>query len=639
MRYWRHLAREHVVSDDVCNGRGNHSTFRKEIRGGCMVIFGAYPAMTRFFWVLFFFRRRMKTMNIKIVLCLLVSVVGATSAAELIGYWPLNGDPNDQSGNNHDGIAVNVSWDEGVDGQALKLVSGNQYVEIAPSDFATTNSLTVSFWARVDSWNDNWNTAISFGGEDSGWACKRDGGGGSWRFVHRGNPEISWSTAGPSVDLGQWAHYAVTWNDATHTFRWYKNGLEYSSHDLGAHTMLYDAQWPVMIGACSQGGAHQFLTGSTGQAFIDEVRIYDYALSADEVFELYAKIMPDPVFISGSGRLLLNTGETAKLTVSVKSLSDVSYQWYKDGAMLIDQSAKISGSQSASLTITDVAASDLGTYWCVATNEGGATTSGTMVLDVKRLIGYWPLDTVVGTDPNCYTPDLSGYGNDALLVNGPTLIEGPGQNNNAMMFEATSQTMLMVSNESYFDSLNSDMSVSAWVKTTWSGGDWRPVVTKGGEDNVGWQLRQYWNTGQANFTLRGTASGDELASGYNVNDDSWHLLTGTYDGTTRKIYIDGILRNSVGDSGSIAENDYLLLIGANPWNSYYTGAIDDVRLYNYALTAEEVALQYVAVMGGSVCTSRPEFDFNGDCIVDVQDLAVMVDGWLECGIYPYDACP
>ncbi|MEN6309529.1 MAG: LamG-like jellyroll fold domain-containing protein, partial [Anaerohalosphaeraceae bacterium] len=422
------------------------------------------------------------------------------------------------------------------------------------------------------------------------------------------------------------------------TFIWYKNGLVISARNLDGHVMTYDMQWPVMIGACSQDTAHQYLPGTGGQALIDEVRIYDYVLNADDIFELYGIVKPEPVFLSQPISNVADTGGSVNFKISTKSLTEVNYQWYRDGDMLTDEDNKVAGSQTDSLTVSNIVEADLGDYWCVATNAGGTATSDTAKLDIKRIMGHWSFDEINGKDPNLFTPDISGNGNDALLINGPALTGGPGSGNKGMAFDSSVQTRLEVANESYFDSLKS-MTVSAWVKTTWAGGDWRPVVCKGGEDNVGWMLRRYSNTGQANFTLRGTSAGDELASGVNVNDNTWHLLTGTYDGVIRKIYVDGVLRNSVQDSGEIAANDYKVFIGANPWNSYYTGSIDDVRIYNYALASEEVAMLYIDVVGGSVCMEHLEYDLSNDCRVDIEDFVIMASGWLECGIYPPIACP
>jgi hypothetical protein len=76
-----------------------------------------------------------------------------------------------------------------------------------------------------------------------------------------------------------------------------------------------------------------------------------------------------------------------------------------------------------------------------------------------------------------------------------------------------------------------------------------------------------------------------------VNDGRWHHATGVYDGETLSLYIDGALDVSAEATGKIGQTDKMVLIGENCekrgrcWN----GLIDDVRIYSYGMTAEEVA--------------------------------------------------
>ncbi len=209
-------------------------------------------------------------------------------ADQLVAYWPLDGTAEDASGNGHDGVLHGGNWDAGVVGQGLQLTESGQYLEISGENlnkFASP-SFTITLWIRVDSWNDTWNCAVSFGGEDKGWALKREYNKSIWRFIHRGNPEQDWGTNGPAVSFGKWSHLAVTWDDAQKELKWYHDGDLFSVRQMPSHSMAYDTQWPIIIGATSQGTPHQFLTGQSGEVWVDEVRIYDYALNQFEVAKL-----------------------------------------------------------------------------------------------------------------------------------------------------------------------------------------------------------------------------------------------------------------------------------------------------------------------------------------------------------------
>ena len=81
-------------------------------------------------------------------------------------------------------------------------------------------------------------------------------------------------------------------------------------------------------------------------------------------------------------------------------------------------------------------------------------------------------------------------------------------------------------------------------------------------------------------------------------------------------------------------------IGKSAWNdAYFNGLMDEVRVYNYALSDDQIAAQYVQDNGGAAfCQTKPAYDFTGDCKVTVADFALFADQWLECGIYPAADC-
>jgi hypothetical protein len=67
----------------------------------------------------------------------------------------------------------------------------------------------------------------------------------------------------------------------------------------------------------------------------------------------------------------------------------------------------------------------------------------------------------------------------------------------------------------------------------------------------------------------------------------------------------------------------------------FTGLIDDLRLYNYPLSAVEAASLYLAGKPGeTICLGSIPYDLNGDCKVDMGDLALLVDAWLQCQLWP-----
>ncbi|MDP3003930.1 MAG: LamG-like jellyroll fold domain-containing protein, partial [Candidatus Azambacteria bacterium] len=78
--------------------------------------------------------------------------------------------------------------------------------------------------------------------------------------------------------------------------------------------------------------------------------------------------------------------------------------------------------------------------------------------------------------------------------------------------------------------------------------------------------------------------------------NTWYHVVGVYDGSEMKLYVNGVLKGSLATSGSIATNNSPLRIGKQFWwstiYSYWSGRIDEVKIYNRALNAMEVLEHY-----------------------------------------------
>jgi len=136
------------------------------------------------------------------------------------------------------------------------------------------------------------------------------------------------------------------------------------------------------------------------------------------------------------------------------------------------------------------------------------------------------------------------------------------------------------------------ITVSAWFYPT-SNAFYSPIVSKGNSSSVGWEMSN--SSGTFRATLRG-ATVD--AFGPSVVLNKWQMGTFTYDGATLKLYFGGVLVASTAGSATLTSaND--LLIGSRVLNSNrFTGSIDDVRIYNRALSPQEI--QQLYAQGGGV---------------------------------------
>jgi hypothetical protein len=71
--------------------------------------------------------------------------------------------------------------------------------------------------------------------------------------------------------------------------------------------------------------------------------------------------------------------------------------------------------------------------------------------------------------------------------------------------------------------------------------------------------------------------------------NAWSYLASTFDGSVLRLYVNGVLVSSSAVSGSLAASSGVLRIGGNGvWPEWFAGLIDEVRVYNRALTASEI---------------------------------------------------
>lgn len=358
-----------------------------------------------------------------------------------------------------------------------------------------------------------------------------------------------------------------------------------------------------------------------------------------------------PKIITQPAYQVVEAGDTAVFSVVVQSISPPSFQWFRavpDGDIMLADNDKISGAQAPTLQVADASLADEAGYYCVVSNASGAdVVSETALLGIKRLLAYWPFE-----DNN---PDSVIDGSPASLLYGePEFTDGIV--GGAMAF---TNDLLYTDPEraDYFDICNHSVSVCAWVKASTSV-EWAPMVARFGEDGQGWQLRRHGNTNdRICFTTRGTGNDDGTPSNRTVYDGQWHFAVGTFDGQTKKVYIDGVLsrRHSVDHGGIIQEYDAVrgrinptaapvsLAGRVRPggetleFEGFTPCVLDEVAIYNYALEAETIAQMYANVAGRPICPEQLPYDLDGDCIIDMNDLAKLASEWLtDISVKPTD---
>ena len=270
------------------------------------------------------------------------------------------------------------------------------------------------------------------------------------------------------------------------------------------------------------------------------------------------------------------------------------------------------------LTLSTLA---FGTAHLTGTAPGlvGSVPLSLFVRHAPTLIGHWtfndpgnPFAETSGFRP-ATTHDGTPIGSVVLTNDAPAMAKANGITNS---LDFTGGGLLEIintrSNEAnYFntfdDEVQAGLTVSAWVRlnSTWSTTNWNAFVSKRGDDNAGYQLRRFNYGPDACFTIRGTPGADDPQGGINYEDGNWHLITGVWDGGAgvRSLYVDGFLDSTANVANdfapmTMAPTNSLVLGGEDRSNdstgtttlqSWFYGFLADVRVYNYPLTASQVA--------------------------------------------------
>lgn len=208
----------------------------------------------------------------------------------------------------------------------------------------------------------------------------------------------------------------------------------------------------------------------------------------------------------------------------------------------------------------------------------------------NSLVGYWSFDE----DSGDVASDLSGNGNDGT-IHGAKLVDG--KYGMALEFDGKDDYIHIPNSKILEDLTESSFTLEAWAKPLDV-----PAHTNTNNRNYGIITRPGWHTG-LRYTYNKQFSLSLWDSSNTVFDlcsqvyepGEWHHVVGVTNDSSKKmyIYVDGVLANS--DSYSGSSRDYRTLpyrIGAGhnsgDYKYHFNGIIDEVRIYNYALSDDEI---------------------------------------------------
>jgi hypothetical protein len=452
----------------------------------------------------------------------------------LVGWWPFNGNANDESGNGNDGDIQNgllfTSDRNNISNSALDFDGNDDQVVINhSSSLSPINFVTAGFWVNPSFYEDG-KTILEKGSHVNlfqrsyGFYGPQNNGKISF-FVSSGNTELAVSSIS-NIELNQWTYIVGVFNGSS--IKIYVNGT------LEAEQLLFgninQNTEPLLFGS----QRYYAFSDYWFNGLIDDIAIYNRALTEQEIQNLYAGTSP---------------------------------------AACLDLPANL--------------------------QDG--------------LVGYWPFCGNAN--------DESGNGNNGT-VNGATLAEDRfGNAGSAYSFDGVDDYITANASTALDASSYSEITLSAWVNTAEFSptGSASKIITHTSIDDP--NVQQYALSVQhdsALYFLAGT--GQFEANGINVSSpvlftNQWQHVIMTYDGESVSFYVNGILvfTKLENDNFPTSPTGAMVFssIQSSQYNRLYNGLLDDITIYNRALSPEEITQLYAVqstgdpTAGGGNVTTGP----------------------------------
>lgn len=487
----------------------------------------------------------------------------------LVGWWKFNSVNGtnytlDESGYGNDGITNGTVWMNSSScrfGGCMNFTGASGVKVILPSssNLMPASAITVEAWVypRTQS-----GTALEQ-------AVTMNGYCGYMLGNQNNNPPVGWNFvvcngatnyASPRINIttNAWHHMVGTFDGSIKKVRLYVDGIFIGETD-GPSLMTYSS--PPNIGVGDQPGNGQPFNG-----LIDNVKIYNRALSADEIRAEYENSnTPD--------------WNDPRNRQEFKWRQSFSRQFYP----------------SINVTYLMTAADPFVRTFVDASQKYGEL-SAAEASDIS-LVGYWKLNSVNGTN---YTPDSSGYGNDGRLFNGSVSCYGPsscpqlvaGKIGNGIQFDGIND-YVNASNSTSLNVSGSAITVEAWVMPASNGANPSRIVMKSDRNTAqGYDIYFYTTRIPLCIITNSTNANGNPSFIQAMPLNAWSHLACTYNGSSVQTYFNGAPQGAAALTGNILGNIKPLLIGASndisSTNDFFNGTIDEVRVWNRSLSADEI---------------------------------------------------
>jgi len=550
----------------------------------------------------------------------------------IVAWWQGEGNAMDTIGGGYGFLEPGTSFAPGMVGQCFSFdgVNGCVMNTNTPPLTNITNSFTIEFWAYPTQ-------GFLMQPEGGGWGIAgqsyavfpeygdQTGGAGAGVSVGTNGVSVLEHAAGylPSLlsytnPIFGWTHIAVVYANKQPTL--YVNGVNVRTGLTSTEAFVFPGKNLGSSYGSSEG--HSYTTYGPYQGLLDEVSIYDRALGADEIAAIYHAggagkcFTPTPPVITSQPVSLTNfLGTTAQFSVTAIGSGPLTYQWSLGATSL-------PGATNATLTLTNLQYSQAGDYAVAISNAAGTTNSVAVSLAVNPVppcvpapagvVGWWP-----GQD-NAY--DLMS-GTTGILEPGTSF--APGMVGQCFSFDGVNGCVMNTGTPPLTYITNS-FTIEFWANPS-QGFIFQPEG--GGLGNYGQSFAVFpefgADTGGAGAGVSVGTNGvsvlehapDYLPSllSYTNPIIGWTHIAVVYSNKQHTLYVNGVNVRT-----GLTSSQAFVFPGKNLGSSYdsfegyafssygpYKGLLDEVSIYDRALSATEVSAIYAAGSGGKCFTLSP----------------------------------
>jgi len=522
-------------------------------------------------------------------------LLDTTRLSGMIAYYPFNSNAFDESGNGNDGNATGASLTSdrfGLPNSAYDFNGINNYINCGPNvNMTGTQPRTVTGWIYTRKFN---NGAVFRMGDQIGckeFSFKTNATNNQYRIGLNGCGEWDATTNG----LNSWHQFCVTYTGSKVTFYW--DGIKQSEVNATLNTITGD----FLIG--------QWFTSKFFDGKIDDIRVYNRAITGDEIFDLYNYEKPVKVsaksFAADNSYIDINFSEgvwgnsgankaltTTCLLVAFNKNGGNITNILVTGLFRTDGSALIGGESTIRIGLNIIGVTNGKEALKISpTNNYAVYKYSGKPMDVLDNTGDVYIDTTLNSGLIAFY-QFSGNVNDGT---------GNGYHGTASGGVALTNDRFGYSNKCYkFDGVDdyvqlnlpptSTMSVGAWVK--WGGlrTVWNAILSSHGGTGSFEFGSIYIDTDRK---IKSVYPGITLTTPYYIKTNKWYYVVSTYDGKTARLYVDGKQVSEATSAGLITNNmPYAIGRQGLAGGANLQGYIDDVRLYTRAISADEVMQLY-----------------------------------------------